>query len=126
MCYDNRPSTSNEVDAVVSCKLPAEEGPLRVLVSRHKLHNKCKQRCHKDGDTSHCKNRFPFLFQDETDFDRRGYPSHRRRPCGGGHLYVKFADNVDHFNHLYKCMLKGPDFARHDEISVWQRGRERP
>ena len=104
--------------------------------------HRCKKRCHPDRDTSKCKNGFPFVFQDETDFDRREYPHHRRRSCGGhcpagtrggdlcvnqliveysprllqlwdGHLNVKFAGNVDLFEYLYKYMFKGPDFARY-------------
>ena len=141
VCYRSRPTTAVEVDAVISCELSAKEGTTRTLVLRRMVH-RCTNQCHPDGDTSKCKNGFPFTFQDETDFDRRGYPHHRRRSCGGhcpactrggdlcvnqliveysprllqlwdGHLNVKFAGNVDLFEYLYKYMFKGPDFARY-------------
>ena len=82
IAYASRPTTAAEVDVVISCELPEEPGTLRSLVLRHMVH-RCKSRCHPEGDTSFCKNGFPFTFQEETDFDRRGYPQHKRRPCGG-------------------------------------------
>ena len=73
ICYANRPTTPSGVDVAISPELPVEDGPLRRLVLQHMVH-RCKPRCRPDGDTRHCKNGIPWAFQEETDFDRRGYP----------------------------------------------------
>eukprot|EP00959_Pyramimonas_sp_CCMP1952_P341802 7160124-Pyramimonas_sp.AAC.1 len=42
----------------------------------------CTPACRPDGPTQECNKGCPWPFQNDTTFDARGYPHHRRRPCG--------------------------------------------
>ena len=45
--------------------------------------HKCTQGCHPQDPQQDCIRGCPWFFAEETSFDLRGYPVHRRRPCGG-------------------------------------------
>ena len=74
------PQTPDEVDLLISCELPAEDGPLREAVLAHMIH-RCNHSCHPDDPQQECVRGCPWPFQEQTSYDARGYPHHRRRPC---------------------------------------------
>lgn len=43
----------------------------------------CNHSCHPQDKAQDCVKGCPWPFSDDTIFDARGYPHHRRRPCGG-------------------------------------------
>ena len=75
------PCTPEDVDAYISCELPSE-GPVRDLVLQHMIHC-CNHSCHPDDPSQECVKGCPWPLVDDTYFDERGYPHHRRRQCGG-------------------------------------------
>eukprot|EP00959_Pyramimonas_sp_CCMP1952_P011249 235775-Pyramimonas_sp.AAC.1 len=44
--------------------------------------HRCNHSCHPDDPAQECVKGCPWPFKDDTDFDVRGHPHHRRRPCG--------------------------------------------
>ena len=74
------PTTPEGVNAVISCELP-QDGPVRDLVLQHMIHS-CNHSCHPDDPGQECQKGCPWAFSDDTYFDERGYPHHRRRDCG--------------------------------------------
>ena len=75
------PLTPEAVDAYISCELPTSE-PLRSLVLQHMIHG-CNHSCHPNDPQQECVKGCPWPLSEDTYFDDRGYPHHRRRPCGG-------------------------------------------
>ena len=76
------PTSPAEVDLFISCALPKAEGPLRTLVLTHMVHG-CTHGCHPNDPAQDCIKGCPWPFAEETTFDARGYPHHRRAPCDG-------------------------------------------
>ena len=77
----NPPTTTKALDALIKCELPFEEGRLRDLVLAHMVH-RCTRKCRQHDAEACCKG-CPWPFDDNTNFNERGYPFHRRRPCDG-------------------------------------------
>jgi len=82
LSVEEPPQTAEDIDSLISCELPQSPGPLRDAVLMHMLHN-CNRSCHPDDPDQECIKGCPWPFQEDTTFDARGYPHHRRRPCGG-------------------------------------------
>ena len=75
------PRTASELDFFITCELPAE-GPVRDLALAHMVH-RCNHGCHPLDPSDPCSKGCPWPLREETEIDGRGYPLHRRRPCGG-------------------------------------------
>ena len=81
LAAESAPQTPDAVDLLISCELPSEDGPLRTAVLAHMIH-RCNRSCHPDDPQQECIRGSPWQFQEHTSYDIRGYPHHRRRPCG--------------------------------------------
>ncbi len=76
------PAEAADVDAFISCELPREYSRLRTLVLTHMVHG-CNHSCRPNDPAQDCIKGCPWPFASETTYDARGYPHHRRTPCGG-------------------------------------------
>jgi len=92
------PTSGSEVDLFISCQLPKEEGHLRSLVLKHMVHS-CTHGCHPNDPCQDCIKGCPWPFAEETIFDIRGYPHHKRMPCNG---------------HCPNCMAGRPVHGKHN------------
>lgn len=81
LAVDEPPCTSEEIDKIISCEVPREDGYLRDFVLKHMMHN-CNHSCHPDVPAQECIKGCPWPFLEETVVYARGYPHHRRRDCG--------------------------------------------
>ena len=75
------PQTAESVDLIITCEL-SKNPAIRALQLKHMLHT-CNHGCHPDDPTQECIKGCPWPFLEDTHFDVRGYPHHRRRPCDG-------------------------------------------
>eukprot|EP00959_Pyramimonas_sp_CCMP1952_P045231 944619-Pyramimonas_sp.AAC.1 len=53
LAVENPPSSAEEIDALISCEVPAEPGPLRDCVLRHMIH-RCTSACHPHDPDQEC------------------------------------------------------------------------
>ncbi len=79
IALENPPTTPEEIDSFISRELPEEEVPLR----EHDMVHRCNHSCRPQDPQQDCIKGCPWTFAETTSFDERGYPHHRRRPCGG-------------------------------------------
>ena len=78
----NPPTTPEEIDEYISCTLPSDHGAVYELVLQHMVHG-CSHSCRPVDPCQDCIKGCPWPFTNETSFDARGYPVHRRQPCAG-------------------------------------------
>ena len=117
-----------DIDSIVSARIPAHPGRLRDLVLAHMIHSRdhlTKQppaRCNKNG---RCCWDFPHSPCEYTQLNAKQGIDHARGPgdewvatyspalllLWEGHLHVQAIFTVDVFLYIYKYLFKGPDHA---------------
>ena len=143
---DNEPKTSEEIDAVISARMPDNNSKLRKIIESLYVHSCRPERCHKKQKQEKtyripvCDQGYPHALCQKTFIDEAGFVHYKRTAeedrsivsynphltfgleC---HINVDIAHTVLLIMYLYKYFYKGVDHTRvrldvDDEISEYQ------